>query len=237
MCVARGRGLRSPVAGARAAGLPPVVGDVPHALEEGGRFHRRRVAEACSWFVTRHPELAGDVNAVTRRLLDLYGLHLESFAPANDDREAWEPADTRDVEAQIAAALDAEGLIQELSRTLAVREAFVLRGRLDEHGFQSLADELGCAVSTVFTLEKRATAKVAKVVDARAVAAGALMVSSFDGSAGRRERALKCSARCKSWPTFAAALSGDGYIVFMRLEHRLGTGRAQGVPGDDISEI
>jgi len=162
------KSLHEHLAGAMKAGLPP-AGDLPHALCDDDRFNGRRIAQAAAWFIARDPGLAGDVGAVTNQLRKAYGLRIEALAPANDDGETWEPADTIDPYAQIEAALDAEGFVRALSETLSAREAFVLRGRLGGHGLQSLADELGCAVSTVFNLEKKAAAKVAGLVHSRGV--------------------------------------------------------------------
>ncbi len=160
------KGIREHVAGAMEAGLPP-AGDLPHTLCDDDRFNGRRIAQAAAWFIARHPELADDAGAVTNQLRKAYGLHIEALAPANDDGEVWEPADASDPYAQIEAALDAEGFVRALSETLSNREAFVLRGRLGGRGLQSLADELGCAVSTAFNLEKKAAAKVAGLVHGR----------------------------------------------------------------------
>jgi hypothetical protein len=158
------KALREHVAGAMVAGLPAAGRDMPATLCEGGRLSRARVAEAAAWIVSETPELAGDANRVTQALLGVLSVRFVPIEPANDDREALDPADPRDAYVQLEAALDVAGLVRRLCDLITPRELVVLRGRLAGRRLQTLADELGCAVSTAFKLEERASRKAAEVV-------------------------------------------------------------------------
>jgi DNA-directed RNA polymerase specialized sigma24 family protein len=168
------KSLREHVAAAMASGLPVAPRDLPASLCEKDRFCRLRVAEAAAWVAAQEPSLANDASRVTKVLVELFSLRLERLAAANDDREAYEQADPVDAFAQLEAALDVEATAEALAATLEPTEAVVLRGRLEGRGLQELADELGCAVSTVFKREKRAVAKAGVVVRRRRVGADTL---------------------------------------------------------------
>jgi hypothetical protein len=162
------KGLREHVAAAMVSGLPP-VGDLPGTLFENGRFSRRLIAEAAAWVVAVKPDLEGDASGVTNALLDDAALRIVPLAPANNDRETWEPASSVDASAQIESALDARRLVLDLQRLLTEREMKVLQGRFAGRRLQSLADEFECAVGTVHNAQQKAFEKVSKLARRRGV--------------------------------------------------------------------